>query len=242
MARSVLASEMATRVRYATGTVGDSHITNAELYLWLTAAVAATWDKLIASGLGGEGVKKATFNTVANQTDYPISTTSFSINGAAAAAGISDFWKVKTLYVNDGTGMYRPLTRVSPNEQYALKGPQSVIGMKLMYIPCAPTFSTGAESFDGINGWEEHAINLVAAMVKKKKEDDQGPFKAAAKEIEARMSTHANRNADEPPRVIRRRASQAWAARVTPYTGDVFAWDLRGDNIELYAASYGIYP
>ncbi len=231
MARSFTAAQMAARVRYVTDTVNDTHITAAELYTLLTEAVANTWDKIQGYGLGDEGIKTELFNASADVIEYDIDT----------VAPDGDFYKLKTLYVNDGNGFYRPISRVSANEQYALKGPNSAIGMKLCYIPCAPTFVTGAESFDGINGWEEHAIQLVAIEVKKKKEDDAGQYKSAVREIEERMKTHANRNADDPPRVIRRRGAAAWAQKVAPYSGAVGGWNIRGSKLELYAPSFGLY-
>ncbi len=78
-------------------------------------------------------------------------------------------------------------------------------------------------------------------MVKTKKQDDTGQHRAAAREVEERMKTHANRNADEPPRLVRRARAQAWSSKVLPYCGGVGAWDIRGGNIELFATSPGIY-
>lgn len=242
MARSVLASEMATRVRYITDTENDSHISATELYKQLTAAVADTWDKILGHGLGGEFVKTVYFNTVAEQVEYAIATmTNGTTTAGTGSTGISDFYKVKTLYVSDGSGLYRPIHRTNPNEEYALKGPSTAASMKLCYVPCAPVFTTGNESFDGINGWEEHVINLAAIRVKSKKEDDTGPYRSIVRELEDRMATHANRNDDEPPRIIRRRRAQAWANRIAPYAGGVYAWDLRGANLELYAPSMGLW-
>ena len=161
--------------------------------------------------------------------------------GAGPAAALADFYKVKTLYVNDGNGLYRPVDRISASEQYGLKAPQSAISMKLNYLPCAPVFTTGAETFDGINGWEEHAIQLAAVEIKKKKEDDAGQYKSSAREIEENMKTYANRNADGPPRVIRRAAARKWANKIAPYTGEVLGFDLIGNNLVLFAPSYGLY-
>jgi len=234
MSRNVLASEMATRVRIATDTVADTHITDAELYLWLTSAVADTWEKILENGLGRDQVRIRFFNTVSGQQDYPVATV---INGATVAGtgttGIADFWKIATLYVADGSGLYRPVSRTNPVEQYGAPPPRGVISMKLAYIPAAPVFVNGTESFDGINGWEEHAIQIACIRVKNKKEDSAGPFQSEVRKLEDRMQTHGNRSMDEPPRVIRRRAAARWTARVLPFIGGVAAWDYRDGNIEL---------
>ncbi len=243
MARAVLASVIIARGRLAADAVGDTNITDAWLYQKATALVAKLWDIILNHGLGGEGVKWSSFNTVADQIEYDLTATIWAPFGQLIAAGaLTDFYKVKTLYVNDGSGLYRPVPRVSPNEHYAMKGPQSVIGMKLYYIPCAPVWTTGSESFDGINGYEEWIVQGLAYAIRVKQEDDGGSHKGEQREIEEQIKSSANRNADEPPRVIRRRTAQAWATRTLPYSGGVGAWDLRGSKIELYTPSVGLYP
>ncbi len=117
MARSFTAAQLMARVRYVADCEGDTHVSDAEIYKHLTSAVAETWDKLIAHGLGGEGVKTVTFTTTAGTSAYPIAT--------LVTAG--DFYKVKTLLVSDGAGGYRPIKRVTPNEEYGLKAPQSAV-------------------------------------------------------------------------------------------------------------------
>ncbi len=241
MARSVLSSEIIARGRLAADAVNDTNITDAWLYQKATALVAKLWDIILNNGLGGEGVKWATFNTVTDQTEYDTTDSIWAINGGSATA-LTDFYKVKTLYVNDGSGLYRPIPRVSPNEQYAMRGPQAVVGMKLYYIPCAPVWSTGAETFDGINGYEEWIVQGLAYAIRVKQQDDGGSHKGEQREIEEQIKVSANRNADEPPRIIRRRTAQAWASRTLPYSGGVGAWDIRGNNIELYTPSVGLYP
>ncbi len=228
MARAVLASELLSRLRQCTDTENDGHVTDAELYRQLTMAVAETWDFILNHGLGGEYVKSATFSTVAGTQEYLLTTIA------------SDFYKVKTLYVNEGNGQYRPISRVNPNEEYGMKAPAGIFSMKLYYIPCAPTWTLGSESFDGINGWEEHVIQTAAIAVKKKKQDDVSQYRATKREIEERIKASANRNQDEAPRVVRRKRAQQTAALWAPYSPNVTNWDIRGLNLELFY-SYGVY-
>ncbi len=241
MGRSVLASEIISRGRFAADAQNDTSITDAWLYLQATALVAKLWDIIIASGLGGEGVKTVYLTSVSGQQNYALSDAIWATTEGGSGAYMTDFYKVKTLYVNDGNGLYRPVSRTNPNEEYALKAPTTAMSLKLCYVPVAPVWVTGAESFDGINGYEEWIVQGLAYAIKVKHQDDGGPHKGQQREIEDGIKMSANRDEGEPPRVIRRRATARWAARVLPYTGGVGAWDLRGDNLELYSPAYGLY-
>lgn len=243
MARSVLASEIIQRGRFAADAQNDTSITDAWLYQQATALVAKLWDIITMNGLGGEGVLTRYLATVAGQQDYAFTSAIWGTTDPVGATGatLPLFYKVKTLYCNDGNGLYRPISRVSPNEEYALKAPTSVHTLKLCYLPCAPVWTLGSESFDGINGYEEWIVQGLAYAIKVKHQDNGGEHKGLQREIEEQIQTAANRNMDEPPRVIRRRAASVWASKTLPYSGGVGGWDLRGGVIELYSPSYGLY-
>lgn len=226
----VTSAVLLSRLRQATDTEGDAHLTDAELYRQLTSAVAETWDYILAHGLGSEGVKSVTFNTVANQQEYAIT----------SVVPALDFYQVKTLYVVEANGQLRPISRVNPNEEHGLKAPTGVYAMKLYYVPTAPTWSTGTESFDGINGWEEHTVQTAAIFVRNKKSDDAGPHIRRKNDIEARIKVMANRNQDDPPRVVRRAHTKKMTALFAPFSPNVTAWDIRGANLELFYAA-GVY-
>jgi hypothetical protein len=241
MGRSVTSAEILSRARLAAEAQNDTNITDAWLYLQATALVAKLWDLIIANGLGGEGVKNVTFTSVQGQVGYDLNASIWTPPGGSAGP-LADFYKVKTLYAANGTGLLRPVPRVSPNEEYAMRGPSMNLAMKLYYIPVAPVWSTGAETFDGINGYEEWIVQGLAYAIRVKREDDGGPHKGLQREVEQQIEFAANRNADEPPRIIRRRTAQTWIARTIPYSGGVSTWDLRGGNLELYAPYIGLYP
>jgi hypothetical protein len=241
MARIVTSAQIIARGRLAADAVNDTNITDTWLYQQATALVARLWDIITMNGLGNEGIKTVFLNTVAGQADYALTASIWRPTVGGAGAPLADFYKVKTFYCNDGNGLFRPIGRVTPNEQYALKAPAAVLSLKLCYLPCAPVWTTGAENFDGINGYEEWVVQGLAIAIKNKQQDDAGPHKSIQREIEDTIRMAANKNQDEPPRVIRRQAASRWASRTLPYTGGVGGWDLRGDNIELYSPSYGLY-
>jgi hypothetical protein len=203
--------------------------------------VADTWDTLLSMGIGTEGVKWASFTSVVGQQEYSLSASIWKVSGLGAAAALSDFYQVSRLMVANQDAL-RPISRVNPSEQYSMRAPKEAATLRLYYFPTSPVFTTGAESFDGINGWEEHAIMNAAIYIKAKKEDDTGQFRARKREIEARMAVMSNRLRDEPPRIVRRasrsrygRGYGTYDGYAIPYDAGVRAYDLRGGNVELFA-------
>src|SRR4051812_21861253 len=121
--RSFTSAQLMARLERMTDTENDPHISTAEKYEILTAAVAETWDLILANGPGDEYVKSVTFNTVTGQREYPIAT--------ICPAG--DFYRISQLYVDEGSGQRRPVGRISPGETNAYRPPASVVPMVLYY-------------------------------------------------------------------------------------------------------------
>jgi hypothetical protein len=207
---------MMTRLEELADIQNDTHLKTPEKWRILSAAIAATWDKIISSGLGTNYLKTVTFNAVGNQRDYNFST----------IFPDGDFYKISDVWVDEGNGQRRPISRVHPSMIQSYRAPVANVPMIVRYIPCAPVWTgTGDVNFDGINGWEEHALNLAAIAVKKKKEDDTGPYRATVRELEARMDTMNNVNAQDPPRVVRKRRT-VFEDRYYPWRNNVGGWDI----------------
>jgi len=232
--RSVTSAELLSRLRSAVGAENDTHVKDPELYKVLTSAVADTWDQILSYGIGTEGVKSYSLTAIPGQIEYDLTSL------------VPDFYRVEQLYVVESDGRKRSLGHINPSEIYCSSAPRQGANLKLYYFPVAPTFSTGTETFDGINGWEEHTIQVAAIYIKAKKEDDTGQFRARKRELEARMQVMANRLQDSPPRVVRRHPGYGVGCRGTrygrhgydlgfPYNAGVRSYNLRGANLELYA-------
>ncbi len=224
MPRAILASALLTRLRQMTDTVNNTHLTDAEGYAVLTSAVADTWDKILASGGSDRYTKSASFSTVAGTKTYDLDT---------ICTADDDFYKVDAIYVNEGNGLLRPITRIAPFEELAYRAPSTVTPMVLYYIPCAPVWSTGAESFNGINGWEEHTLVTAAMTVQIKRGDDYSPFARRKGELEQRMATAVNVSNAEPSRVVKKRRSR-YDDRYLAWSNSVSNYDVRGSNLELF--------
>ncbi len=197
----------------------------------LASAIAETWDCIVSAGLGDRHVKTAEFNTVADQLEYDLED--------EAIVEDLDFYQVQQLYVDEGSGYLRPIERINAAEVGGYRPPQAAVAMKLYYIPSAPTYLDELVefdddlTFDGINGWEEHALQTAAMTLKKKKEDDYSPFRQRKVELEERMARMGSQDASQGARVVRRRGSRRnpmWY----PNAGAVTAYGIRGHNLELY--------
>ena len=235
--RTVTLLELVKRLERAADIEKDPHISPDEKREMIKQAVAETWDKIISSGLSEQHVRNVSFNSVAGQLEYDLDSTTYVPS--------QDFYKVHQIYVNEGSGQLRPISRMNPAEIQAFRAPAAAIAIKLYYIPTAPTFKNtdgswnDAATFDGINGWEEHSVMGAAIAAKKKKEDNYAPFRERKMELEQRIQSMANVDYSEPSRVVRRRM----VARdpFVLYRNSVSAWGIRDNVLELYYF-YGYVP
>jgi hypothetical protein len=230
MSRSFTLAQLKTRLDEMTDTENDTHLSENEKYAIIASACAETWDKVISSGLSEQYVVPVTFSSVAGQQEYSLS--------SIVSAG--DFYKVASLAVTESTGRNRVLPKLNPAEVYSYQPPQSVYTLKLHYIPAAPTFKTAgvfdtALTFDGISGWEEHALNTAAVTVKNKREEDPSVFLRRKAELEERIQAMANTDWSEPARVTRRNGRNRGSIYTT--SSPIVGWLPRGSKIELFERS-----
>ncbi len=202
---------------------GDTHLSSAEKFEIMNSAIAETWDVICNSGLGEKYVTSANFSTVAGTLAYSLFTIA------------STFYRIHQVAVleNGGTTI-RPLRRLNTSEIQTFTAPTSVVTMRLYYIPYSPVLTTG-QTFDGINGWEEHTLMTACAAVKMKKEENYGQYASRKAELERRMKTMGNVDFGEPMRVQRKRHRKN--DPFTMFNSNINAYGLRGDNLELYSYS-----
>ena len=229
MARTVTLDELVSRLEKETDTENDTHLSTTEKREYIAAAASETWDHIISTGESDKHVKSSSFNTIANTLTYDLQSATYVPD--------TDFYKVATLYVDEGNGQRRPLMRINPAEVMSFRPVQAVVPIILYYIPTAPTFKVagafvGSSTFDGISGWEDHVVQGAAIKVAVKKNEDSSPYRRRKMELEERMAHMGSANWGEPARIVRRRsrAQDPWAL----WRQTVNAFNLRGDKLELY--------
>jgi hypothetical protein len=225
-ARTQTIDFMISRMEKICDIENDSHLSSAEKFEIMNAAIAEAWDKIIDSGIGDKYVKSATFNTVSGQQEYPIFTIA------------SDFYRISQLYVDEGNGQWRPIHQIQSAEIQSFRPPNSVVPMKLYYFPYSQILTTG-QTFDGINGWEDLAIYIAAQAVKIKRDEDYSQIVRRKMEIEKRLASMGQINLAEPKRVVRKRRRLFDPFFI--YTKNINAYLVRGDNLELFY-HYGFIP
>jgi hypothetical protein len=227
MPRTFTLAELETRLRSLTDTVNDTHLSQAEMWDFINGGIARTIDKLVESGNGEHLTKKVTFSTVANQSDYVVTT--------VIPAG--DFYRLIGVQVR-ASNSWLPVRRLVRESSQLLRAPQGVSTVRLTYLPYASKLTTGTDTFDGINGFEDMVLMCAAIDVKRKKEEDTAPFERQLASAEARVTRMAKRDDNEPNRIVERRTGRARWSRF--FTGQlssfVTTYDLIGANLELYQA------
>lgn len=204
----------------------DQHLSSPEKFEIMNSAIAETWDAIIDAGLGEKWIKSVAFNTVAGQQAYPLFTIA------------PDFYRVSQVYVNEGNGQSRPIRSINQSEIQMFRPPQTNQAMVLYYVPYSPILTTG-QTFDGINGWEEHTLMTACAHVKMKREEDYSTYNRRKQELVARMRAMGKTDLAEPPRVARKRKRQ-WDPYMI-YVNNINCYMIRGDAIELFY-NYGYVP
>lgn len=85
--------------------------------------------------------------------------------------------------------------------------------VRVWYLPAAPTFTSDADTLDGINGLEELVVLDVAIQILQKEDTDTSPLERKKMEILARLrSEAADRDGSEPERVSDVGVNQGWDA------------------------------
>lgn len=226
MSRSWTLAQLRTRLERVTDTENDTHLSTAEKNDALSAAAAEVWDKIVSAN-PDQYVTTQTFSTVAGQLQYDL----------ASVVTAGNFYKVQSLYVDEGNGQYRAIERISPAEVQSFRPPTQVVSMRLNYIPCCSTFKTAgnyddALTFDGINGYEELVVQTAAITLRGKRDEDASVHRFRKQELEQRIASMGHADWSGPSRVVRRR-NRMNRDPFYVYQNNVNAWLYRNGKLEL---------
>lgn len=197
--------------------VGSTFVSDAEVTDYINKSIGELHDILV--GAYGEDyfVTSAIF-TSTGAASYVIT---------AAPVSISDFYKLKGIDIDDGgqwmtlrSFMFNERNRRQPvasgslydNYRYRIAGtriyfeqnniPPTGTRFQVWYVPLPATLSSGAQTLDGVNSWDEYVALDVGIKCLVKEESDISALMAQKQAVLKRIVEMApNRDAGEPQRV-----------------------------------------
>jgi hypothetical protein len=146
-----------------------------------------------------------------------------------------DFLSLTNVLVHEGDDYKRPIDPIGDRQRQHYRSPQSSATITIEYIPSCPTFDNDADTFDGISGWEELISARVARDILVERQGDTSTVMAIIGASNARIRSSANQRQRVGPKYLPDVESDiCW-----PYSVQIDAWRLRGDNIEFYTSLFG---
>lgn len=164
---------------------------------------------------------------------YSSSTNVTTASGVIAYALPSDFLDLQEVLVQEGASdrlrSIRPFRRGTRSR---LVAPDGVYTVSLEYTPTPTSLSADGSTFDGVNGWDELIVALVARdmLIKARESGEQLDEKIG--ELRARISTMGNRDRSAP-RYLRDVDEECMSS-----INGLAAYRLRAGNIELYSEGW----
>lgn len=226
MARTVTLLELRTRARELASVQGDPNIEDTELTALANRHLPEVYDALVDAG----------------PPDYYAATTTVTTTpGTTLYALPADFRNLLEVYAQESDAELRLIRPMEPGGRARFQGPTGAWTAILEYIPAPPVLVNDGDTFDGVSGWEELIVNLMARDVMVKRESDPSVVMNTIAMLKARIESRArSRDKGNPKQTVDADAQ----ARIWPWSTSVTCrlacYRLRAGNIELYEPVWGM--
>lgn len=209
VALSALRSQAQTRADM----VNSPFVPTAEWNVFINKSAAALYDMLVASFEDYYTKASATLTaTVNGQGTYALDADFYKLAGIDIKVSSSEYKSLRP-YVWRERNVYRNLPLATPPEyetRYRVRAgslellpvPTSVLPMTVWYVPTMAALTVDADTFDGINGFEEYIVLDAARKALMKEESDTSDVERELAALVERIQTMAaERDVGEPERV-----------------------------------------
>lgn len=175
----------------------DHFITNAELNSYINASVAELYDLILS----------------AYDSDYYLTSTNPTVTGGSNEVSLpADFYKLKAVEKQNGSN-WENIHKFNFNDRnkgglrYRIRKDKLTFTdnlssgdvIRIWYSPKATTLSLDADTFDGVNNWEEYVVIDAAIKMLTKEESDTSTLMSQKQAIGSRiMAMSDDRDAGEP--------------------------------------------
>lgn len=207
-----------------TTTPADHFISDAELDRCINSALRRLYDKLILTRGDSYYADTDSQNTVASTATYALPADFYQLLGVmlydgsrAVDLGRFEHHDRATLLTAETAGAGSAMGNI----RYRLQGgsielrpkPEAVWLLTLQYIPAFSDLVNPADTFDGVNGWEEWACYTAAIDLLNREESDPSGLLAARAVIDQQIDQLAGqRDAANAPRISDTRGD-SWISR-----------------------------
>lgn len=214
MARTATLAEMRNQARQRADMVNSQFCSDSEINEYVNQSIAELYDILV-SKFEHYYIASSNITVVANTDTYNLPAAMYKVLGLDLDSTTS-FVNPVTLkpfmfsernrysYVNSVLhGNLANLRYILQGTQVRVIPPPSMSGViRVWYIPHQTKLVLDADTFDGINGWEEYVVIDVAMKMKIKEETPIDGLMAQKQIITGRIEAMAaNRDATEPSRI-----------------------------------------
>lgn len=227
MARNVSLLELRTWARQISDTENDPEITDTELTALANRHLTEVYDRLVDAGPPEYYASVTQVTTKSGIIQYPLE---------------ADFRNLLNVYVRESTDERRQLHPLPAMARNRVKAPTEVWTLDVEYVATPTPLEADGDTFDGVSGWEELIVNLMARSVLKKQQRSTADVIGDIQRLEQRMVSRARQRDRGQPK----RTTDMDDAMVTPFpwgwTGQtrLVAYRLFGGNLELYETLWGL--
>lgn len=169
-------------------------------------ALTDLYDQLVAAGPPDYYLKDYQFTTAADVAGYTLP---------------EDFLKIRRVQVVEQGQRRRSLLQMQPDERILLVPPGQASTIVLEYIPVCAPLTNDADTFDGVNGWEELAVLWCTLKAYRKLRLPIGEVAAEYAAMMKRVQDQAYQDPGTPPRIQQaslREPMWPWTSTAQPVT------------------------
>ena len=227
MARSRTLGEMRSDVRLRADLVGNQFVTDSEINEYVNQSLAELYDRLVGSR-GQEYYAAEQIITTTGVEGYALPATHYETlyveleyGGSRFRIGSYSFHERAALLGTSTPNPGIPVAfRIIAGNLTLLPVPTAGYTVHHWYVPACPRLVLDADSFDGVDGWEEYAIWRAVAYVQQKEQLDPSFALSFVASLGGRIDRlapfRATQNTERVTDVYRQRMYDANPSRYLP--------------------------
>lgn len=225
MAQTVTLTQLRDRARALADMRGSSFWSDTELTSLANVHIQDLDDKLVAASPPHYYATDTTLTTVA---------------GTIASALPSAFTNLIGVYAQEGSATrLRKLYPIRPEERHMYDAPTGAYNVTLRYRPRLTLLSSGTDTYDGVAGWDEYVVSMMARDMLASEDNDVGPLDLKIQRLLSRIMAMAPRRDLSGPQFMAEdpEAYPLDNGRAYGATNPIAGYELRAGFLDLFQRS-----